>query len=271
MATWVPGSIAGIGTQLGTIVVFGSQGASQAGFYFIAFSIVTGISTIMAVLSSIAYPALSAMDDGRKRLAWRMIKMNMIVGVPLSSAALFYSKQVMELFGREYGNGAASLDILLLSTLPTAILSGVTSLVYAYGNYRRVLSIGLATNVLRTVLYFILVPIFNGGIGAAISYTVGALLGFVVSIVISKNIGMNILWKEVLFTLCVPTALSYAFATLGIHFVVGIVATLIISYLIFAKLQILDKADIEDIGGILPTSIANPVNRIFNLLGRKSD
>jgi O-antigen/teichoic acid export membrane protein len=271
MATWVPGSIAGIGTQLGIIVVFGSQGASQAGFYFIAFSIVTGISTIMAVLSSIAYPALSAMDDGRKRLSWRMIKMNLIIGVPLSSAALFYSKEVMELFGREYGNGAASLDILLLSTLPTAILTGVTSLVFAYGNYRRVLSIGIATNVSRMVLYFILVPIFNGGTGAAISYTIGAILGFVVSVAISKNIGLHIFWRKVLFILCVPIALSYAFANLGINYIVGIAATLIVSYVLYTKFRILDEADIEDIGGVLPASIANPVNRVFNLLGRKSD
>jgi O-antigen/teichoic acid export membrane protein len=69
MTLWIPSVIAIIGYQLGTIVVFGSRGAYQAGLYFVALSIVTGISLVMTVLSTIALPAISAISDGRKRMA----------------------------------------------------------------------------------------------------------------------------------------------------------------------------------------------------------
>jgi O-antigen/teichoic acid export membrane protein len=69
MTLWIPSVIAIIGYQLGTIVVFGSRGAYQAGLYFVALSIVTGISLVMTVLSTIALPAISVISDGRKRMA----------------------------------------------------------------------------------------------------------------------------------------------------------------------------------------------------------
>lgn len=268
MASWVPGLISTIGSQLGTIVVFGSQGASQAGLYFVAFSIVLGISTIMSVLSVIAFPILSAMHDGRKRFTWKVIKMSLLISLPFSSSIIFYSKEVMQLFGQGYSEGSSSLEILLLSMLPTAIMTGTNILVYSYGNYRQVLAIGLATSIPRTLLYFILVPIF-GGTGAAISYTIGSVIGFIVSIVISKKVGMQIFWKELAYILVIPTTVGFLLSYFGINYIVGIFATLILSYILFLKLLIITRSDIYDSLRILPYSISNPIINIFNILEKK--
>src|SRR5206468_4433119 len=102
--------------------------AGQAGVYFIAFSIAAAISTVMTVLLSIAYPALSAMTDGRKRLAWRLTKISMIIAVPFSSTIIFYSKELLQIFGHTYVDGSSILQVLLLSMFPIAIFSGINTL-----------------------------------------------------------------------------------------------------------------------------------------------
>jgi O-antigen/teichoic acid export membrane protein len=270
MASWVPGLINTIGSQLGTIVVFGSQGPSQAGIYFVAFSIVLGISTIMSVLSVIAFPILSAMHDGRKRFTWRIIKMSSLISLPFSSSIFFYSKEVIQLFGQGYSEGSSALEIMLLSMLPTAIMTGISILVYSYGNYRQVLAIGLATSIPRTLLYFILVPVF-GGTGAAISYTIGSIIGFIVSIVIAKKVGMQIFWKDLAFIWAIPTTVGFLLSYFGINYIIGVLATLIISYILLIKLLIITRSDIQDSLGILPYNISNPIIKIVNILDKKSN
>src|SRR5581483_5530234 len=104
-----------------------------------------------------------------------------------SSSILFFADDVMGLFGENYVQGSSSLQILLLSMMPTVLSTSVSMLAYAYGNYKQVLTIGLSLSVPRTVLYFILVNL-NGSDGAAVSYTIGSVLGAIASVVIAKKI-----------------------------------------------------------------------------------
>jgi O-antigen/teichoic acid export membrane protein len=74
-----------IGSQLGTIVILGFQGASNAGFYFISFQIYMGIAAVISAIESTTYPALSSMDEiERKRFTWRLMKIGLIITLPLS-------------------------------------------------------------------------------------------------------------------------------------------------------------------------------------------
>lgn len=267
MVFWIPLLISTIGSQLGTIVVFGAKGANQAGFYFIALSITIGIATVMSVLSAVAYPTLGAMQDGRKRFAWRITKISLIMTLPFSSSVIFYSKEIMQLFGKNYIEGSSNLEILLLSMLPTAVMSGISMLVYSYGNYRQVLAIGLVVSIPRTILYFILVPLY-GGVGASISYTTGSVLGFIVSIIIAKKVRMKISWKELPFMLLVPMGLAFVFGYFRIDYIIGIPVILVLSYVLLLKLQVIDKSDLRDFLDILPLSIANPLLNIIKKLNR---
>jgi O-antigen/teichoic acid export membrane protein len=89
------------------------------------FSIFSAITAIMYSLFSVAYRALSAMSDGRKRYAWRLIKMSLVISSPFSFSVIFYSKEIMGLLGPAYVNGSSSLEILLLSMLPTGVVTGL--------------------------------------------------------------------------------------------------------------------------------------------------
>ncbi len=268
VASWIPALITTVGSQLGTVVVFGSQGASQAGVFFMAFSIFTAITGVMYSLFTISYPALSAMSDGRKRFASRIIKMSLIIALPFSSSLIFYSKNVMQLFGEQYITGSSSLEILLISMLPIAIITGINTLVYAYGNYRQVLTIGLASSVPRTALYFLLVPLYSG-LGAAISYTVGSIIGLIATIIIGRQIGMRIYWKDLALILFIPIGIAFALHVLEVHYIAGILITTFVSYIIFVKLGVIIRQDLEDSLGILPNRIANPLLSTFHAIAKK--
>jgi O-antigen/teichoic acid export membrane protein len=266
VASWIPLSIETIGAQLGTIIVLGVHGPSQAGFYFISFQISMGILSVIWALEGTAYPALSAKNEGRKRFVWRTIKVSLIILSPISFAMIFYSQSITELFGRNYGEGSAALQILLLSVLPTTIMNAVGILTYAYGNYRDVLSIGLATAIPRSLLYFLFVPLL-GGIGAALSYTLGSTFGLAVSIAIASRIGMAMHWKEIILIAVIPLMLALLLSNLKVNYLVGIILCIILSYLPFLKFKIIDRDDVRDYLAVLPSRISNPATRIINKIG----
>jgi len=265
---WIPVLIQRVGIHLGTITVFGTQGASQAGVYFISFSIVGALTALFTVLVVLVYPVLSGMHDGRKRLTWRVIKICLIFGMPIVSSIIFYSEEIMQLFGKSYLLGTSTLEILLLSIFPTIVMMGIYYLVYAYGNYRQVFTIGLSSYGLTTILYFVLTP-FYGLEGAAISYTVGSLIGFLVSIKIAKEIGMRIFWKDLVVILVIPSGLGFLISSTEIHPLITIFSTIIISYLAFLKLGVLTKSDVEESSTVLPTKISKPLVTLVNKLGKK--
>lgn len=267
-AFWIPFLVTTIGSQLGTVVVFGSQGSNQAALYFMALTIVTGILGVMYSLFTIALPALSAMEDGRKRFAWQTIRLSMIIAIPFSSSIIFYSKEILQLLGPVYIEATLPLEILLLSVFPTSVLSGINDLVHAYGNYRQVLIIGITTSIPRTLLYFVLVPLY-GSTGAAIAYTIGSIVGFIASVIIAKKLGMNILWKILFFILIIPMGIAFVLDHLHVSYIVGIPATLIISYGLLLKLRILTKYDVKYLLGILPYRISYTLSRIFDKITRK--
>jgi len=267
-AVWISGLISVTGLHLGIIVVFGSQGSSQAGVYFIALSIMTVIGAVMGSLMTIALPVLSRMKDGRKRLTWRITKISLIVTLPLSSIIIFYSKEFMGFFGKSFVDGSSSLEILLLTIIPMALNAAIINLALTYGNYRQVLAIGLSANIPRALLYFILVPIY-GGVGAAEAYVIGSIIGLVTSMVIAKKIGIHIFWKDIILILVIPTVIAFVLHYFEINLLFTIPITLILSFMLFFKFRIINRSDIQDSVEILPKNIATPMLHLLNTIGKK--
>lgn len=266
--TWIPKLITTLGgSNLGTIVVFGINGPSEAASYFLANAIFLAIGAIVSPLYTIAYPTLSAMSDGRKRFAWRIIKISVILSLPLSASVIFYSNDIVHFLGRDYSDASGTLRIFLLSMLPNSVYTVITELVYAYGNYRQVLVLGLASSIPRTVLYFLLVPHF-GGTGAATSYLVGSIIGCVFSIIVAKRIGLMIHWKDLGFISIMAFLPPFIFNYLELNFILGILSTVVISIITFLKFKILSKSDVEDAVNVLPMGFAKPLTIIFSKVGK---
>jgi O-antigen/teichoic acid export membrane protein len=267
--SWIPALITTIGSgDLGIILVFGSKGASQAGSYFLAYAIFSAVAAISYSLFTVAFPLLSGMVDGRKTLTWNLLKMSLIISLPLSFSIIFYSYNITLLFGTAYTNASLSLEILLLSLLPNCILIGVTTLAYSYGNFRQVLFLGLAAAVPRVILYFTLVGSY-GSTGVAISYTVGSVIAFVASLYVAKKIGLIISWRDVLIVLMVPLGVSLCFVYFNINYIVAIISTIVVSYIVFIKLEILKRDVVENTLNLFPNSIGKPIMKIVSVLGTK--
>jgi O-antigen/teichoic acid export membrane protein len=268
ITSWIPLLVFKVGSELGTIVIFGYQGSSEAGVYFIVLSIAIGIMSAIFSLSRISLPVLSSIKDGRKKFAWQTIRLSSIITLPLTCSLIFYSEEILQLLGQNYIEGSLPFQIILISMLPTAILTGITTLVYSYGNYRRFLLISLATNIPRTALYFVLVPIY-GIIGAAASYTIGSIIGLIVSVVVANRIGMTLFWKDLVLIVIIPTSIAMLLSYLQVNYIIGILSVILISYALLLKLQIVTRSDLSNMAVILPYSVSLNLMNLMTKLGRK--
>lgn len=268
MPSFVPSIVAALGTQVGTLLVFGLQGASHAGSFYIAYSVYNALFTGMSVIFSITFPVQSSLDSGHNVFAWRVIKIGVLATAPLSFALITYSASIMSIFGKGYVQGATAMELLLLSVVPVAITYGISNLAYSHGAYRQVMIIGIITSVPRTILYFIMVP-YLGEIGAAISFTVGSIAGFILSLAISKEYSMTISWRHIFLIIIIPLGLSYGMYLLHVHFIIGTIVALILSYAIYFKLKVLLRNDIEDSMTVLPPRISKPTQKILDIVEKK--
>jgi O-antigen/teichoic acid export membrane protein len=270
LVIWIPVLITTLGIDLGTLVLYNTYGSHSSGVYFIALAIANALSAIVYSIFTISLPVLSSMHDGRKRFVWQTIRISAIMALPLSCSVIFYSNDIMHLIGSNYEKGALSLQILLLSIFPIIVMSGIETLVYSYSQYRNTLTISLASSIPRTVLYFTLVPTF-GMTGVAISYTIGSVIGFIVSLIVANRIKMSIFWKPLAFTLFLPFSLAFLFATLNVNYIIGIVITIIVTYLLLMKLHIVEKTDGSFFTELMPNKISRPLIIISNKIEKIID
>jgi O-antigen/teichoic acid export membrane protein len=270
IVAWVPLLITTLGIDLGTLVLYNTYGSYQSGVYFIALAIANAVTAIVYSIFTISLPVLSSMGDGRKRFVWQTIRISAILALPLSCSIIFYSNDIMHLIGSNYEKGSSSLQILLLSSFPIIVLTGVETLVFSYGQYRYTLTISLATSIPRTILYMTLVPIF-GITGVAISFTIGSVIGFIASTIIANRIRMSIFWKPLALTLFLPLSLAFVFATLNVNYIIGIAATIIISYLLLMKLHVIEKSDGSFFIELIPRKISKPFKAMLIKLEKVLD
>jgi stage V sporulation protein B len=263
--SWVPKVMSVIGAQLGTVVVFGAAGASQAGSYFVAFYVFYAITAVMDSLFSITFPVLSAMHDGRKRFVWRILKMSLIITLPISSTVILYSDEIMAIFGPDYIQASLPLKIILLSVLTFTFNVAIVLIVYSYGNYWQVLSIGLGSSASRILLYFFLVPLY-GSTGAAITFTTGSIIAFFISVFVAKKIRMRVFWKEIALIFTIPMTIAFTLDYFQVQYSMGIPIILLLTFVSFFALRLLTKSDIVNSLGILPGRIAKPLIEILDKL-----
>jgi O-antigen/teichoic acid export membrane protein len=264
---WIPKLIAILGgANLGTVVVFGSNGSTEAASYFLANSILSAILATVTPLYGIAYPALSAMDDGRKRFTWRIIKISTIISVPLALSIVFYSNPIIDILGQNYSEASLFLKILLITIIPSSVSIMVTQLSYAYGNYRRVLYLGLASSIPRTLLYFILVPSF-GGAGAATSFLIGSMISLVLSTIVARKIGLIIHWRDLGLIVIISLLSAFLFSYFEINFVLGIIGSIVISLVAFLRFKILSRSDVQEMINVLPEGMAMRLSLLMNKVG----
>ncbi len=204
LASWLPGIIDLLGRWLGVLAVFGFSGAVETGYYYVAYAIAGVVLMVASSMLGLLFPVLSGMSDGRKRAASRVLGVSSVLMFPLAIYLMVYPSLPLSLLGRRYIEASPILFVLLLSSIPMAISSCVYSLIYAYGLYGLVLALGLASNIPRMVLYYLLVPL-TGGLGAAISFTSGSFTGFAATLLAARRVNFQMDSRRLLLTIGIPS------------------------------------------------------------------
>ena len=263
VVSWLPAVIAVLGQQLGVLTLFGVKGASETGLYYVSFAIMGVVAGVGGSVLGLMMPVLSGMEDGRKRACWRAIKISLALVTPLAFILATYPEVPLGLLGREYVNATPMLTLLAL-TIPAALINaGVTSLIYAYGMYAKILALGLVGNLSRIVAYGPL-SYLMGGFGVALSYAIGAYIGLAVAALICRRIGFNPGFKEALIITACPLCLALILHLLSVNWLIGTVLLISLPYIAYLKAGILRREDLRDLSYALAPKQA--VDEIYQYL-----
>ena len=259
VASWLPGMIAVLGQQLGVLTLFGVKGAAETGLYYVSFALMGVATGVGGSILGLMMPVLSGMEDGRKRACWRAIKISLALVTPIAFTLATYPQVPLSLLGKEYVDASPMLIILALTIPATLIGSGVTSLIYAYGMYTKILILGLIGNLSRIATYIPLSHLM-GGVGVALSYALGAYIGLAAIALICRKIGFNPGFKETVLITAFPLCPALIFHLLRVNWLVGVPILLILSYSAYLKIRILSREDIRDLAyAFAPREIVNEV------------
>ncbi|MCD6369414.1 MAG: hypothetical protein J7L38_06430 [Thermoproteales archaeon] len=257
VAGWAPGVIVLVGQQVGLLTVFGVSGALESGLYYVATAISSVVLVFATSMLGLLFPVLSGMTDGRKRATARVLKISLAACSPAVAFTVVYPWLPLGLLGPNYIQASAMLQLLVVAVIPLAITSAVNSLVYAYGDYLKVFVIGSMQNIPRLALYSFLVP-FLGGLGAALSFTTGAILGMITATVIAEISGFKINFKELALTVAPPLLTGVLAYFLNLHWLIGGSLILFLSLFLYAKLNIVTREDLKDIAhALMPGLVLN--------------
>jgi O-antigen/teichoic acid export membrane protein len=242
---WIPSLIATAGSWVGILGVYGITGSQQAGTYYIAFNIAQIVYTLPLSFLGLMFPLLSGMEDGRKRATNRSVRLASAIIAPLTAIVIAYPYVPLSMLGPSYAASSLVLQILLIGCFVTPISSGFHSLVYAYGKYRYVTLLGLASNIPRIALYPFFVALW-GDSGAALAYVSGFFAAATAVYFMAKKIGYSVNWGSSLIFAAIPLMLMGAMVLSGLHWLIGTAVILGASILVFARLSLITRADIGE-------------------------
>jgi len=243
---WIPSVVSASGSWLGVISVNSISGAAQAGTYLMAFNISNIIYGIPLYLLGLMFPVLSGMKDNRKRATSNAVRLTSAVIAPLAAVLIAYPYVPLSLLGASYLSASGALQILMIGCFAYPISAGFNSLIYAYGKYRYVTILGLATTLPQFLLYFLLVGIW-GNNGAALSYIIGLFVALVVVLLLSRRVGYSVGWGASLIFAAIPSALAVMLIFVHLFWVIGTVIIIAVSFFAYAKLGVVTRSDLTEV------------------------
>lgn len=246
LPAYIPSLVSTAGSWLGVLGIYAIAGSSDAGTYYIAFTIASVVYSLPLTLLGLMFPVLSGMEDGRKRASARAVRLTSAIIAPLAGVVIAYPYVPLSMMGPSYVASSFALQLLAVGCFAAPIASGFNSLVYAYGKYRFVTILGLATNLPRVALYAPLVALW-GDAGAASSYIAGYAFSLVAVLLMSRRVGYSVGWASSAAFAGIPAALSLAMICSGLHWAVGTAIILAASLLAYARLGLVTRADLAEI------------------------
>jgi len=268
LSVWTPGVITLVGQQVGVLAVFGIRGGLETGTYYAAFSIAGAVWAFPMLVLSLLIPVLSGMEDGKKRATWKTLKLATALSAALSALLLAYPRLLLGLLGGEFTAAEGTLMVLALSAVPTTIIAGVNSLAFSYGRYRLTLEIGIAQSAPRLALYLLLTPLL-GGLGAAVAFTAGSLVGLIATLLACRSLGFELGRRALGGAFLTPFSIAVAFHYAGVPWPVGVPALALLTVILYIRTAILTRDDLRDLAlAVVPVERVPAVASMLRWLDR---
>jgi len=244
---WIPQVIAVLGTQVGILAVFTIKGASDAGLYYIPFAIYNILFLVSAAVTQISHTIFSRTEDHETQLLFlrKSLKLAFFGTLPLVAMLMFYAEGFLSTFGKEFEISGNTLSIFLISFPFGIIADSAFYLFFGRGKYKKILFLGLAGNIPRIILYYILIPEL-GIEGGAIAFVVGTLCQFILSIIYLEKEKYRIQYSALFITSIIPISIGFVLEQIGIG-IIGSILIIVISFIAFLKLKIVNEEDTLEI------------------------
>ncbi len=258
---WLPNIFTVLGSQLGVIIVQGISGATESGLYFISYSFFIAMMAIPFSITSIAFPLISGMSEGRIDAVVKTIRVGLATTLPFVVILSVYPAPVLGIFGVVF-IAASEMLLLFMISIPFVIISnGILTYIYAKGNYRTALGLGLTSDLPKVLLYILLIPSW-GGTGAAGAYLIGSLVSFVFAILISLRSSLNLCLRRMAVIVAIPATVGLISSLLFIPHLIGIPLIILVSVLGYTRLNLIQRVELgEMIFAIMPEEKADTAVR----------
>lgn len=269
--SWLPHIISILGSQLSLITVFAVAGASEAGKFYLPMAIFTLTLFIVNSITRVSHPIVAGMaSEKQNSFIIYSIKIAFLITIPICVVFLLFPSDFLGLIGKEYESATTALIIFMLCVPFSIITEIIYYYVYAKGEHKLLLVLGLTGNLPRVLLYFLLVPLL-GLNGSAIAYVVGTCVQMMLSIKLAKSYSMKLEYKIYGLATLIPIFIGSPFVLFDVNFVVSIIVIIFITIIAYIKLGYIRKKEMRLlIYSVLSKNQADGayklVNRIFDRL-----
>lgn len=212
LSVWIPLVFNVLGRYSAEIFLFAFSGSIQTGKYSIAFAIMTLAMMPLSPVTQLMIPNLERYPEKERiNILAKLTEIEYEIFSPLIGILFLVSDELMSLLSAD----GLILRILLLSTISTPLL--IANSVYLVRSEEKiVLTIrGIFVSIIKLLLYYLLTPAW-GGVGAAVSYTLGELSRGPVEIYLVRKHGIRINWKKI-SALVGLTVIAILLYELGYH------------------------------------------------------
>lgn len=267
IVTWAPGYLLTLGQWVGVLSVYEMHGGIESGHYYIAFAIFGVVQTFPLAFITLMLPTLSGMKKSREIFLWRVTRVSLLIAGILSPLLFFFSYLPLLILGKEYLEASLPLSILSLSLIPLVIVNAVNSLLYSYEKYLMIFLLGLSLNAPRIILYPILVSSMKS-LGAALSFLVGSISGFITAIVLSlTTLNFKIRWRDFILISSIGYIIFHLLNMTKLSWLVTIPIGVTLTSTMYIKLKLITYDDFKEIVyALLPSTVIRRMSIMYPIV-----
>ena len=161
--------------------------------------------------------------------------------------------------GSEYSSAGGTLTVFMIG-LPLSIITEIFYYYeYALGRKKSLLKLGLVGNILRVVLYILLVPIM-GQIGASVEYLIGSTVQLSYSLILARRYSFHLANKDYFILTIIPYLVGFIVWLVNAHVILSSIIIIVVPFILYIRFHFISDHESNKIMSVLlPSKIAKKI------------